>query len=171
MESRTKDGGMPRDYLFAADDLFQLKKKKGKGKGKYNKVTFLMTATLEALRSRQLTLIPRKFSALSAARLFLSIVSRQNSFVFFFALMVNLLLFCFRTVLPRKKFCVFKSINFYPRFSYCHLSLSYYKLCVTLKILALTRTSNLNFRFDNAFVITQRIPNELNAYKNENKTV
>ena len=116
MESRTKDGGMPRDYLFAADDLFQLKKK-GKGKGKYNKVTFLMTATLEALRSRQLTLIPRKFSALSAARLFLSIVSRQNSFVFFFALMVNLLLFCFLTVLPLKKFHVFKSINFFFRFS------------------------------------------------------
>lgn len=89
---------MPRDYLFNADDLFQLKKKKkGKGKGKYNKVTFLMTATLEALRSRRLTLIPRKFSALSAARLFLSIVSQRNSFVFFFALMANLL-FCFLTL-------------------------------------------------------------------------
>lgn len=86
MESRTKDGGsgggMPHDYLFAADDLLQLKKK-GKGKGKYNKVTFLMTATLKALRSRRLTLIPRKSSALSAARLFLSIVFRRNSFVFF----------------------------------------------------------------------------------------
>lgn len=34
MESRTKDGGsgggMPHDYLFAADDLLQLKKKKEK---------------------------------------------------------------------------------------------------------------------------------------------
>lgn len=37
------------------------KKEKGKGKGKYNKVTFLMTATLEALRSRRLTLIPQSF--------------------------------------------------------------------------------------------------------------
>jgi hypothetical protein len=106
-----------------ADDLFHLKRKKkgkGKGKGKYNKVTFLMTATLEALRSRRLTLIPQSFPRFTPRHAYFFQLFSDEIHLFFFPMLsssrVNLLFLFSRTIFVVKSFSTYNRLIFFLRY-------------------------------------------------------